>query len=713
MPVSERPQYPRRAVGLTATAAAAALLSPLFSPTAHAVVGTPTPEGTHAFTAQLDIGDGTRSCSAALIAPEWLVTAASCFAEDPQSGTAPAAGRPTLKTVATVGRNDLNATTGGHIAEVTQIVPRAGRDLAFARLATPATGITPVKLAATAPAAGDDLTVLGYGRTATEWVPGRLNQANYTVDSSAADTLTMTGKTAADSVCKGDTGGPVLRTTGSGSYELVAVNHRSWQGGCHGSTETRTTAVAARADASPTGTSLAPGQTLRPGDSLLSRSAKVTLTTDGNLTVTSNAGTTLWSTGTSGNPGATATFTTGGALTVVSATGSTLWSSKTTAAGGTLALRDHGDLVIRSSTGASLWSTNTTVRGDLTGDGRSDFALWYDFANGTDAINTFTTAADGTFQAPRNSWRTATDTWDASRSQPLSGDFNGDGLADVAALYSYPDGSIGTWTWLAKGDGSYATPFASYRNTPGHWTATRSHAVSGDFNGDGRDDIATWYDYADGSDKLWTFTSRPDGGFNAPTTSWSTPAGGWDYKRQQMSTGDFNGDGRDDLGVFYVKADGSARIWSFRADTKGGFTAPVAGWTGPTWGSLDRTTLLAGDFDGDGRDDLSAWYDHTDGSDAIHTFPADADGIFRTHKASEKIATGITRSRMKLATGDFNGDGRDDHGFLYDNGDGTIRMWTKPALADGTFGPHVRSWTSTGTTWTFGRTQPIDRHPTR
>ncbi|MGW3648832.1 FG-GAP-like repeat-containing protein [Streptomyces sp. NPDC000878] len=700
----------RGAALLTAcvTVAAGALLS---TSAAHGVVGTPTPEGTHAFTAHLDIGDGARACSGALIAPEWVVTAASCFATDPQSGTAPAAGKPALKTVATIGRTDLNA-TGGHVAEITQIVPRAGRDLAFARLAAPAAGITPVKLAAAAPAAGDALTVLGYGRTKTEWVPDKLHQASYTLDVAADGTLAMTGRTADDSVCKGDTGGPVLRATSSGSYELVAVNSRSWQGGCLGSTETRTGAVAARTDGAPAGASLAAGQTLRSGDSLLSTSARVTMGTDGDLTVASNAGRTLWSSKTAGNPGATATLTTSGNLVVKSAAGATLWESKTSASGGTVVLQDRGNLVVRTASGDGLWSSNTVVRGDINGDGRSDFAVWYDFADGRDAINRFLTNADGVFQAPGNGWITTTDTWTASNAKVLTGDYNGDGLADVAGVYGYSDGTVGIWTWLAKGDGAYATPFRTWKSAAGDWTFSRATFVSGDFDGDGWDDIAAWYDYAAGQDRLFTFKSTPAGGFGAPTASLTIAAGGWTAGYAQLVTGDHNGDGRDDISAFYNYDSGLARIWTFRATADGGFASGVRSWESETWGARDRTTVYSGDFDGDGRDDLAAWYEYSDETDGVHTWLSNTDGLPATHKASARLAAGkVIRGSMKLAAGDYDGDGRDDLGFLHGYDTGIVRMWTLPALSDGTFGAYTGGWNSTGSSWTFSRVGVIERYP--
>ncbi|MFD9334450.1 trypsin-like serine protease [Streptomyces sp. NPDC060028] len=204
---------------------------------AQAVSGPEATAGQYAATVKLTLGDeaNSRGCTGTLIDSYWLATAASCFAATP--GAQVPAGKPALKTTATL--------SNGTAVEVTELAPRTDRDLVLARLAAPATGIAGVKRAGAAPAAGVDLTAAGFGRTKTEWVPGKLHTGTFTTNATDATTLAITGK-GTDVLCKGDTGGPLLNAKG----ELVGINSKSWQGGCLAAdpAETRTGAVSVRTD---------------------------------------------------------------------------------------------------------------------------------------------------------------------------------------------------------------------------------------------------------------------------------------------------------------------------------------------------------------------------------------------------------------------------------------------------------------------------------
>ncbi|MEU8620619.1 transglycosylase family protein, partial [Streptomyces sp. NPDC048623] len=121
---------------------------------------------------------------------------------------------------------------------------------------------------------------------------------------------------------------------------------------------------------------------------------------------------------------------------------------------------------------------------------------------------------------------TAVSFFTANRAQTTraTGDFNGDGKADVAVLYNNGlEGGVNhtvLWTFLSKGGGAFAAPVKAWDNIEagvGSWNWDRSKVTAGDFDGDGRADIGILYNEgadADGTNHtaLWTFTST-GGGF--------------------------------------------------------------------------------------------------------------------------------------------------------------------------------------------------------
>ncbi|MFJ4009316.1 S1 family peptidase [Streptomyces sp. NPDC090026] len=242
----------RTAIRVRLAALATALLAGpvvLNAVPASAVTGPAVADSTtsYSFAAHLTVGDHDRGCSGVLVDSEWLLTAASCFAENPVESLAVPAGKPARKTTAIIGRTDL-AGADGAVREVVELVPRTDRDVVLARLNRPVATVTPVALSTAAPAAGEELTLAGYGRTRTDWAPLDLHTGVFSVDAADATTATVTGKDGV-AACRGDAGGPLVRTV-NGTLQLAALGSRSYQGGCFGidAAETRTGGVVSRVD---------------------------------------------------------------------------------------------------------------------------------------------------------------------------------------------------------------------------------------------------------------------------------------------------------------------------------------------------------------------------------------------------------------------------------------------------------------------------------
>jgi hypothetical protein len=169
-----------------------------------------------------------------------VLTAASCFADDPATDYHVPAGPP--KKPATI-RVDTDGTTdAGTDFPVIRLVPRPDRDLVLAEVSgdVPASS---AHIAFSPPRVGETLTAAGYGRTATDWAPVRAQIGQVKVNSVTATAVNVGGS----SVCKGDSGGPLYREAGD-RFEIVGVHGVSWQQGCFASAETRNGATDARVD---------------------------------------------------------------------------------------------------------------------------------------------------------------------------------------------------------------------------------------------------------------------------------------------------------------------------------------------------------------------------------------------------------------------------------------------------------------------------------
>ncbi|MEE1756426.1 FG-GAP-like repeat-containing protein [Streptomyces sp. SP18CS02] len=338
------------------------------------------------------------------------------------------------------------------------------------------------------------------------------------------------------------------------------------------------------------GLRLAPGSRISSGQSITSTTAKLTTKPAGNLVITSSAGKELWSSGAPSPAHADATalvhtngdiglYDKGGTF-IKSATGIDSTTPGITAEG-SAQLQDRGSLVVHNAKGHSIWSSGTQIRHDYNRDGRSDIGVWYDHADGSDATWSFLTNTDGTFNRPTRSFQAPSGGWDVTRARFATGDFNGDGYGDAVVLYVKTDNSTRMWTLSGKSDGGFNEPIAGWDAPAGSLNLAASTIQAGDFNGDGRDDIALWYVYPDTHDQvmLTTAISTPHDAFGPPNDKALVVNGSWDLAKSRLVVGDYNGDGLDDLAAMYNNTDNSITMWTWTIKPDGYFNAAKPGWT--------------------------------------------------------------------------------------------------------------------------------------
>jgi hypothetical protein len=237
----------------------------------------------------------------------------------------------------------------------------------------------------------------------------------------------------------------------------------------------------------------------------------------------------------------------------------------------------------------------------------------------------------------------------------VAADLDGDGRMDLAAA-SFQQDSVAVLLQNAGNPGFAAPVYLKLpANTqPGANANYSGMLTAGDFNGDGRADLAVG-----GGQVVYVFLRKADnGGYLAPVT---LPGSG---AVMGLATGDFNGDGKLDIasGGWGSSAFPNYRIF-YRNAANDGFepVVKVDAGTGPT-------TLAAADFNGDGKTDLVGVH-YNSGTASVLLRNAQNTGFDVTEFACGDQPAGVI-------AGDFNGDGKTDFALSTDHVPGTDRVGT-------------------------------------
>jgi len=330
--------------------------------------------------------------------------------------------------------------------------------------------------------------------------------------------------------------------------------------------------------------------------------------------------------------------------------------------------------------GPGNWSfeASKVTRGDYDGDGNDDIAFMYGYRTERDVkVLVAKGKSDGTFAAPAPWWQAGAGNWDWNGSKLVSGDFNGDGKDDLSILYGYKTQRDVKAFVLRSTGTSFNSPASWWQAGPGNWDWKGSKLDVGDFDGDGKDDLVILYGYKTQRD-VRVFVLKSNGAsFNGPSFWWHAGAGNWDWNGSKLSVGDYDGNGKDDLSVLYgYKTQRDVKAFVLKS-TGTSFNSPASWWHAGA-GNWDwkGSKLLSGDYNGDGDEDIAIFYGYGSTKAAVFVFLSNGSSKFASQGAWYTSANGAWNwNNTKILSGDFDGNGIDNLAGVYKRGKSHIRLF--------------------------------------
>jgi hypothetical protein len=313
-------------------------------------------------------------------------------------------------------------------------------------------------------------------------------------------------------------------------------------------------------------------------------------------------------------------------------------------------------------TGQTNWAL---AAGDFNGDGLTDLAFSSSRQSTPTQVGLMFGAPGGTFLSP------ASYPLGSIPGQPALADLNGDGVLDMVVANTGFGGNLSVL--IGNGDGTFK-PAVTYPTAFG-----AGYVVVADFNGDGKPDIAV----ANGTgSNILVFPGNGDGTFGTPVASFGAIGGAF-----YLAAGDFNKDGKLDLAVL-----GSVGVQIALGNGDGTFHGNLSlpgvfGASGP---------IAVADLNGDGNPDVVFTASNDTGIAAtpqpgtVLVMLGHGDGTF-----AAIVAYPIGKIATSVAIGDLNGDGKPDLAVtdfapgaadvavLLGNGDGTFQAAVRYPAADG------------------------------
>nr|WP_238355481.1 DUF2961 domain-containing protein [Kribbella sandramycini] len=284
-----------------------------------------------------------------------------------------------------------------------------------------------------------------------------------------------------------------------------------------------------------------------------------------------------------------------------------------------------------STAGSATGTPKIATVSDVDADGKDDVVT---FTRG-DQADVFVAKSTGSaFDGTEKLWHGS---FAVGAEIPATGDFNGDGRDDIVTFTRGAAQDV--WVALSNGVNGYL-PATKWHD---HFALDGEVPMVGDFNGDGRDDIVTFNRTAND-----VYVSLSDGSrFVEDSWQWHADFG---LPGELLDVGDFDGDGRDDIVTFTRGT--SASVFVALSDGKS-FLGTAWKWHGRFAGGTETPDV--GDYNGDGRDDIATFT----GGDQAEVYVSLSTGTGFTGDGDD-WHNGFAPNAEVPGSGDFDGDGRSD-----------------------------------------------------